>query len=179
MSKNVTQKQLHQLLGSLGLVVAVLLLVGTGLLSMGKQFASSQVKNQLVQEKIFFPAANSVGLSAKEFPSLQQYASQAVDNGIKAKAYADEYIWVHMMKSSNGKTYAEVSNASRANPTDTKLAALKGTLFQGDMLRSSLLTAYAFSVLGLVAGYAAIVCLLGAAILGACSLYCFIKATRA
>lgn len=131
----------------------------TGLAYWGKTFASAQVKNQLVQEKIFFPAANSAGLLAEEFPTLQKYGGQQVDNGEKAKAYADEYIWVHMMKSSGNKTYAEISTEARANPTDTKLAGLKTTLFQGDMLRSSLLTAYAFSRFGMIAQYGVIACL--------------------
>lgn len=179
MSKNVTQKQLNRFLGFLSLGVAVLLLAGSGLLSMGMKFADTQVSSQLVQEKISFPAADSAGLTAKEFPTLQQYGGQAVDNGVKAKAYADEYIWVHMMKSSGGKTYAEASTASRLAPTDTKLAAVKTTLFQGDMLRSSLLTAYAFSVLGTIAGYAAIVCLIGAGLLLIGSLVCFTKSARA
>ncbi len=179
MSKNVTQKQFHRFLALVSLGVAVLLLAGSGLLAMGMQFADTQVNNQLVQEKISFAAADSPAMTAKEFPTLQQYGGQAVDNGVKAKAYADDYIWVHMMATSGGKTYAEASNASRANPTDAKLAAVKSTLFQGDMLRSSLLTAYAFSVLGTIAGYAAIACLVGAALFLLGSLLCFTKAARA
>ena len=72
MSKNVTQKQFHRLLATVSLVFAVILLVGAGLLSKGAQFADTQVKSQLVQEKISFPAAASPGLSAAEFPGLQQ-----------------------------------------------------------------------------------------------------------
>lgn len=179
MSKNVTQKQLNRLLGTVSLSLAVILLVGSGLLAKGAQFADSQVKSQLVQEKISFPAAASPGLSATEFPGLQQYGGQAVDTGAKAKAYSDEFIWAHMMKASANKTYAEISAASMANPTDQKLAGLKGMLFQGDMLRSSLLTAYAFSVLGMIAGYAVIVCLIGAALLLIGALMCFMRSDRA
>jgi hypothetical protein len=179
MSKNVTQKQLQGLLGTISLGVAVLLLVGSGLLAMGMQFANTQVKSQLVQERISFPAKGSAGLSAAEFPGLQQYGGQPVDNGIKAKAYADEFIWVHMMTASGGKSYSEASAASMAAPTDAKLAAVKSTLFQGDMLRSSLLTAYAFSVLGMIAGYATIVCLIGAALFLLGSLLFFFRSSRA
>jgi hypothetical protein len=178
MSKNVSQKQFHRFLAVSSLAIAVVLVVGAGLLLMGKQFAGSQVKTQLVQEKIAFPAANSAGLSATEFPGLQQYAGQAVDSGVKAKAYADEYIWVHMMAASGNKTYAEASAAAMAAPTDTKLAGIKATLFQGDMLRSSLLTAYAFSVLGIIAGYAAIACLIGAILFLLGSLLALSKAAR-
>ena len=120
----------------------------------GNNFATSQVKSQLVQEKIFFPPKGDPGLSPKEFPTLQKYAGQQIDSGVKAKAYADEFIWVHMQKVAGGKTYAEVSALAKASPTDAKLAGQKATLFQGDMLRSSLLTAYAFSVFGQLAKYA-------------------------
>ena len=104
-------------------------------------------------------------LDPKEFPGLQKYAGQQIDTGEKAKAYADEFIWVHMMKASGGKTYAEVSTLAAANKTDTKLAGLKSTLFQGDMLRSSLLTAYAFSRFGVIAHWAAIACFVGAGVM--------------
>ncbi len=120
----------------------------------GSKFADSQVKNQLVQEKIYFPPKGDPGLKPEEFPTLQKYAGQQIDNGDKAKAYADEFIWVHMQKIAGGKTYSEVSALAKAAPTDTKLAGQKATLFQGDMLRSSLLTAYAFSRFGLIANFA-------------------------
>lgn len=160
--KYVTQEQLNRILGITGIVIALLLFVGAGLAYIGKEFAVNQVQSQLVQEKIKFPPKGSQALDPNEYPGLQQYAGQQVDNGTKAKAYADEYIWHHMMKSSDGRSYSEVSEASRAKPDDKELAALKSSLFQGDMLRSSLLTAYAFSVFGVIAGYAIIVCLIGA-----------------
>jgi hypothetical protein len=150
----VYQKQLTGLLVVFGLLLSVLLAVGAYLLNWGQSFASDTVRSNLVQEKIYFPKAGTPALDPKEFPGLQKYAGSQVDTGVKAKAYADEFIWVHMMKASGGKTYAEVSAAASANKSDAKLAALKTTLFQGDMLRSSLLTAYAFSVFGLVAYYA-------------------------
>jgi len=178
-TKNVTQNQLFKLLGAFGLVLTVILLaVAVGVWA-GNDFATKQVRSQLVQERISFPPAGSVGLLAAEFPSLQQYGGQPVDNGVKAKAYADEYIWVHMMKSSGGKTYAEASTDARANPTDQKLAGIKNTLFQGDMLRSSLLTAYAFSVLGTIAGVAFPYVLLAAAVVFLLSLASFAKTRRA
>jgi hypothetical protein len=151
-----------KLLTAAGVLVMLLMIVGGGLALWGESFANSQIQSQLTQEKIFFPKAGTPALDPKVYPGLQKYAGQQVDNGDKAKAYADEYIWVHMMKSSGGKTYAEVSELARANPQDQKLTALKNTLFQGDMLRSSLLTAYAFSRFGLVAHWAAIACFAGA-----------------
>ncbi len=178
-SKNVSQKQLYGLLTGFGLVLTVVLVLATIGAWAGYTFATNQVGSQLSQEKISFPAAGSVGFDASEYPTLQQYAGQPVNNGVKAKAYADDYIWHHMMKASGGKTYAEVSSAAKANPANTTLAGLKSTLFQGDMLRSSLLTAYAFSVFGVIAGYAVIVALLAAGLVLFLTFVGFIKAKRA
>lgn len=165
MAKNVTQAELRRVLWSVSAVLTLILLAG-GFLSMwGNNFATNQVRDQLVQEKIKFPDAGSPALDPEKYPGLQRYAGQAVDSGPKAKAYANEYIWVHMMDASGGKTYAEASSAARANPDDKKLAAVKETLFQGSALRSSLLTAYAFSVFGMVAGYAMVAMFAGAAIM--------------
>ncbi len=178
MAKKASKVKFNRSLSIFGVLLGVVLLAGAMGTWKGQQFANSQVKNQLVQEKIFFPAKGTPSLDPKTFPGLQQYAGQQVDSGVKAKAYADEFIWVHMMKASSGKTYAEVSTAAMANPSDQKLAGLKNTLFQGDMLRSSLLTAYAFSVFGTIAGYATIgLAIAGTAIL-LLSLACLAKSRR-
>lgn len=150
----IDRKKIDKLLTAAGVLVALVLLAGGFLAGWGHSFATSQIQSQLVQEKIYFPKAGDPALDPQEFPGLQQYAGTQIDSGDKAKAYADEFIWHHMMKASGGKTYAQVSVLAAANKTDTKLAALKSTLFQGDMLRSSLLTAYAFSRFGLIAGWA-------------------------
>ena len=161
------RKQLDKIITAAGVLVLLVLVVGGALSTWGDKFAETQVQSQLVQEKIFFPKAGTPALDPKEFPGLQQYAGSQVDTGDKAKAYADEFIWVHMMKASGNKTYAEVSELARAAvPADPKLAALKSTLFQGDMLRSSLLTAYAFSRFGLIAHWASIAFYVGAVIMG-------------
>lgn len=156
---------MDRLISATGAVLAVLLLVGGILALVGHNFVTNQVTSQLKQEQIYFPAAGSAGLSASEFPGLQQYGGQMVDTGPKAKAYADEYIWHHMMTASGNKSYAQISSEARANPNDAKLAALKTTLFQGDMLRSSLLSAYAFWQFGVIALWVAIVAFVGAAVL--------------
>jgi hypothetical protein len=160
------RKQLDKIITSAGVLVLLVLTAGGALANWGETFAATQVQSQLVQEKIFFPKAGTAALDPVMFPGLQQYAGTQVDSGDKAKAYADEFIWVHMMKASGNKTYAEVSELAKATvPADPKLTALKSTLFQGDMLRSSLLTAYAFSRFGLIAHWASIAFFGGALIM--------------
>src|SRR5450432_765344 len=100
----------------IGTVLFLVLSVGSGLLLWGANFSHNMVHNQLTEQKISFPAKGSPGLDAKEFPGLQRYAGQAVDSGPKAKAYADEFIRVHLTKVADGKTYSEVSAASLADP---------------------------------------------------------------
>jgi hypothetical protein len=174
----VTSSQLYKLLGVFGLLLALVLFAAAAGAWKGYDFATEQVKNQLTQEKIKFPPVGSPALNPQEYPGLQQYGGQPVDSGIKAKAYADEFIWVHMMKASGGKTYAEVSEEARLNPDDEKLASLKNTLFQGSMLRSSLLTAYAFSVFGMLAGYAYPALLVSAGLLTIISIWVLVKSRR-
>lgn len=171
-------KYTNKILITIGLIVTIVLFVAAGFAYCGMKFANSQVNTQLIQEQIYFPEKGA-SLDPKTFPGLQQYAGQQVNNGVKAKAYANEFIWVHMMKSSGGKTYAEVSTAAKAAPTDANLAALKNTLFQGDMLRSSLLTAYAFSVFGMIAQWATIVCIIGGFLVFIVTLICYDRINRA
>jgi len=146
-------------------VLFLVLAVGGGLLFWGGNFAKNMVHDQLSDQKISFPAKGSPALDAKEFPGLQQYAGQAVDNGPKAKAYANEFIAVHLAKTAGGKTYSQVSDLSRANPTDTALAAQVQTLFRGETLRGLLLYAWGWSVVGMIATYVAYAAFAGAAII--------------
>ena len=159
------RKTFDALLTLTGLVLAVILAVAGGLLAWGNSFVNSQVHDQLAAQKIFFPAANSEGLPAKEFPDLQQYGGQQLLTGDQAKAYADQYIAVHIKQIGGGKTYAELSAVSRANPTDATAKATVDTVFRGETLRGLLLNAYAFGTMGRIAGYAAIASFIGAALL--------------
>lgn len=141
-----------------GVVATVVLFAIGGLAWWASSFITTQVHDQLTAQKIYFPPKGSPALDPTEFPTLQQYGGQIVDNAPKAKAYADEYIAAHLEKVANGKTYAEVSSEARANPTNQSLQQQKTTLFQGETLRGLLLgNAYAFGTIGDIAGAAAVV----------------------
>ena len=50
-----------------------------------------------------------------KFPTeITQYAGQQVDNGEKARVYANDFIAVHLAGVANGKTYSEVSSLNSA-----------------------------------------------------------------
>src|SRR4051812_32844863 len=146
----------------IGSVLFLLLSVGSGLLLWGSGFAHNMVHNQLSEQQIKFPPKGSPGLDPKEFPGLQRYAGQAVDSGPKAKAYADQFIKVHLKGIANGQTYSQVSALAQKNPGDAKLAAQVQTLFRGETLRGLLLYAWGWSVVGMIAYWTGIAALLGA-----------------
>jgi hypothetical protein len=77
-----------------------------------------------------------------------------------------------------GKTYAELSTESRANPDDTELAGLVQTVFRGETLRGLLLNAYAFGTMGVIAGYAAIAAFVGAGVFVLLSVLGFVHRAR-
>jgi hypothetical protein len=142
-------------------ILVVMLGVGGALLLFGANFGLDMVHSQLDAQDISFPAAGSPGLSAKEFPDLQKYGGQKVDSGPKAKAYANGFIKRHLAEVADGKTYSEVSELSRANPTDEELSGQVATLFKGETLRGLLLYAWGWSVVSTIALYAGIAALLG------------------
>ena len=150
----------------LGAALTAVLLVGGGLGLYAYHFATKNVHDQLVAQKIYFPAKGSPSFSPEEFPDIQKYAGQQVDNGAKAKAYADGFIARHLQKIAGGKTYSEVSAAAQADPSNQALQQQKQTLFQGEMLRGTLLgDGYGYWTFGMIALYASIAAFAGAAVM--------------
>jgi hypothetical protein len=131
--------------------VAALGIVIVGIIAVvGGSYDKKVVHDQLVPQKIFFPASNSPEL----LPGVKQYAGQQLTTGSQAKAYANNFINVHLSKIAGGQTYAQVSTAALAAPTNTKLAEEKAILFQGETLRGLLLNAWGWSVVGTIAALA-------------------------
>jgi hypothetical protein len=125
----------------------------------GGNFATSQVRDQLTAQQIYFPAAGSPALKAlpaADAAAMSVYAGQQLTTGVQAKTYADHFIAVHLNEIAGGQTYAQVSAAAQAAPTNTKLAGQVATLFKGSTLRGLLLNSYGWSQIGQYALYAAI-----------------------
>jgi hypothetical protein len=146
-----------------GAVIVVVLLVAGGLAVWGHSVASSNVRNQLAQQQIFFPsraafaqAKPGTEITPGMIPYLEQYAGQQLLTGQQAEAYADHFIAVHLSEMPYGGVYAKVSAASRANPKNAALAAEVQTSLQGTTLRGLLLEAYGFSKIGTIMLYGAI-----------------------
>jgi hypothetical protein len=145
MRRNTSNKRL----GVAGFALGVILLAVGGLLLWGSAYIHNTVTSQLSAQKVYFPPAPAfahpkVGteITPSMIPSVSQYAGQQLLTGQQAEAYADHFIAVHLQEIGGGKTYAQLSAASMAQPTNTALAAQVQTVFRGDTLRSMLLNAF-------------------------------------
>ena len=159
------RKVVDYLVSSAGLIVAIVLLAVGGLMVWGHVFIDNQVHNQLASQKIFFPPKGSPAIAAAPFVAMRQYAGQQLTTGAQAQVYANHFIAVHLSEVAGGKTYAQVSSAALANPTNATLQGQVATLFKGTTLRGLLLNAYAFGTVATIALWGAIVSFVGAAIL--------------
>jgi hypothetical protein len=171
------RKTFDGLMATGGLVLAVVLLVAGGLLTWAHVFVTDQVSEQLSAQKIIMPEGDAIADPAIK-PYLSKYAGQPLTTGAQAEAYANHYIAVHLKAMSGNRSYAELSDASRANPDDAELAGLVATAFKGETLRGLLLNAYAFGTMGQIAFYAAIAAFIGAGLLLLMSVLGLVHARR-
>ena len=132
-----------------GFALAAILLAAGGLLLWGSTYTHNMVHNQLAAQQIYFPPKAAFAhpkagteITPSMIPSVSQYAGQQLVTGQQAESYADNFIAVHITNMTGGKTYAQLSAASLAQPNNTKLAGQVGTVFKGETLRSILLNAY-------------------------------------
>jgi hypothetical protein len=162
------RKSFDKIASTIGLILAVVLMGAGALLQWGGNFANSQVKDQLGQQKVFFPKTSDGGfkaLPAADQKEMAKYAGQQMTTGAQANVFSNHYIAVHLNGVAGGKVYEEISGeflgASaqlKATPNDpalqAKVAQLGGqrqTLFMGSTLRGLLGFSYAFGVLGRIA----------------------------
>ena len=157
------RKTFDVILSAGGAVLVVVLLVAGGLGLWGYNFANSNVHDQLAQQQITFPPAAAFAhakagteITPSMIGTVSKYAGQPLVTGQQAEVYANDFIAVHLKEIGGGKTYAELSAASQADPSNTKLAGQVATVFKGTTLRGLLLEAYAFSTFGEIALVASI-----------------------
>jgi hypothetical protein len=177
------RRAIDKILIGFGLIAAIVFAAAGGLLSWGANFANDYVHDELSSQNVFFPDEASLREEGRD--DLVAYADQQVTTGPEAEAYAS-FIAGHMDGIADGQTYAEiddrgaaqaVEDARRSGATDTEIAELQATatelktqrdsLFRGETLRGLLLSSYAWSTIGHIAGIAAWVAFAGAAIMAA------------
>lgn len=150
---------------TLQVVLILVLAFCAGFLFWGSAFINGQIHDQLAAQKIYFPAASSSevqALSPSDASAMRQYAGQQLTTGPQAEVYADHFLAVHIRDIAGGQTYAQVSAASLANPSNAKLAAQAQLLFRGETLRGLLLNAYGWSQLAFYAFWAGVGLAVGA-----------------
>ena len=132
-----------------GFALAAILLAAGGMLLWGSAYVHNTVQGQLSAQQIFFPPKAAFAhpkagteITPSMIPSVSQYAGQQLVTGQQAQSYADNFIAVHITDITGGKTYAQLSAASLAQPNNTKLAGEVATVFKGETLRSILLNAF-------------------------------------
>jgi hypothetical protein len=170
----VKRRTIDTVLTASGALFAAVLIVAGGLLSWGAGFAGDYVDDELSSQNIAFPPA--AALEEEGRTDLLKYAGVIVNSGPEAEAYAS-FIDGHLVGIAAGATYADLGDPERAakaavdqakadGATPAEVAALqaeadgisgqRNTLFKGETLRGLLLSAFAWSTVGKIAGYAAI-----------------------
>ncbi len=192
----VKRRTIDTVLISFGVVAAVVFAVAGALLTWGSSFADDYVGKELTSQNITFPSAEALEGQGRE--DLVKYADAKLDTGAEAEAYAS-YINGHLEGIADGLTYAELGGpetAAKADVTAAKdagksqaeidglqatadqISGQRNTLFKGETLRGLLLTAYAWSTVGDIAGYAAIGAFLAAALMAMLVILGFVHLRR-
>lgn len=135
------------------IAAAVAMFIAGAALFYGSNFAKSFINDQLVAQQIKFPDEAALVEDGRD--DLAVYAGQQVANGNQAKAYAS-YIEGHLRKVANGQTYSQVSGQYLKDTSNQKLAQQRQTLFMGETLRGILLNVWGWSLVGMIAFYAAL-----------------------
>lgn len=147
-------KELRWRVLTLQAIVATVFAAGAFIAFTEARFARGYVRDQLAAQRIFFPEAGAANFKPEQFPELQQFAGQQVDDGAKAKAYADGFIGRHLQAIAEGRTYAEQTAYARQRPDDAKAQEAVQTLFRGETLRGLLLNAWGWWTIGTYTYYA-------------------------
>lgn len=179
----VNRRTIDDVLIGAGILAVVVLLVAAGLLTWGNRFAADYVGGELSSQNITFPSAEE--LSGQGRDDLVKYADQDLNTGKEAEAYAS-FINGHLQGIADGATYADLGAPESAAKADVTAAVGAGqsqaqidelqatadgisgqrnSLFKGETLRGLLLTAYAWSTVGMIAGIAAIAAYIAAALM--------------
>jgi hypothetical protein len=178
-----TRKRIDRVLIGMGLVSMVVLLVAASLLTWGSSFSRNYVRDELGSQRITFGTAASLTKEGRQ--DLLKYADAKLDTGQEAQAYAS-YINGHLKAIGGGQTFADLGTPERAAKAKvqeakdakqpqatidtlqadaTKITQTRDTLFKGETLRGLLLSAYAWSTVGRIAGLAAIGAIIAAGLM--------------
>jgi hypothetical protein len=179
----VRRRTIDAVLIGVGIVATVVLVIAGVLLTWGSRFATDYVDRELTSQNIFFPDA--AALEEEGRSDILGYAGEQVNTGTEAEAYAS-FIDGHLEGIADGATYADlggperearaaVEEATANGASEEEIATLqadadqisnqRNSLFKGETLRGLLLSTYAWSTIGRIAGIAAITAFVAAAVM--------------
>jgi hypothetical protein len=179
----IRRRKFDSLLIVAGVVVAAVLVVAGALLTWGSNFADDYVEDELTAQNIFFP--DQASLEEQGRTDLVKYSEEQVTTGSEAEAYAS-YIDGHLADIAGGATYAELGGPEREakaavteaqengadeatitelQTTADEITAQRDSLFRGETLRGLLLSTFAWSTIGRIAGIAAVVAFVAAGVM--------------
>lgn len=177
------RRTIDKLLIGIGIVATIVFAVAGALLAWGANFSNDYVYDELSSQNVVFPDEASLREEGRD--DLVKYADEQVTTGPEAEAYAS-YINGHLQGIADGQTYSEIDDrgaqeavvaAEEAGASEAEIAELQATadelkgqrdsLFRGETLRGLLLSAFAWSTMGRIAGIAAWVAFVAAAVMAA------------
>jgi len=192
----VRRRTIDKIMIGIGIVATGAFVVAGSLLAYGANFSDDYVHDELSSQNISFPDAES--LNGQGRADLVKYAGEQVTTGPQAEAYAS-FINGHLEGIADGQTYADLGTVERAakaavteavdngqpqtaveelqNKADG-VTAQRDSLFRGETLRGLLLTAFAWSTVGMIAGYAAIGAFIAAAMMAVLVVLGFVHLRR-
>jgi hypothetical protein len=192
----VRRRTIDKIMIGIGVVATGAFVVAGSLLAYGANFSDDYVHDELSSQNISFPDAES--LNGEGRADLVKYAGEQVTTGPQAEAYAS-FINGHLEGIADGQTYADlgtVERAAKAAVTEAVdngqpkaavaelqakadgVTAQRDSLFRGETLRGLLLTAFAWSTVGMIAGYAAIGAFIAAAMMAVLVVLGFVHLRR-
>ena len=192
----VRRRTIDKIMIGIGIVATGAFVVAGSLLAYGANFSDDYVHDELSSQNISFPDAES--LNGEGRADLVKYAGEQVTTGPQAEAYAS-FINGHLEGIADGQTYADLGTVERAakaavteavdngQPQTTVdqlqakadgVTAQRDSLFRGETLRGLLLTAFAWSTVGMIAGYAAIGAFIAAAMMAVLVVLGFVHLRR-
>ncbi|HEX3088294.1 MAG TPA: hypothetical protein VHQ23_06530 [Ilumatobacteraceae bacterium] len=177
------RRTIDSVLIGFGVVAMVAFAIAGAMLTWGHNFSSDYVGKELSSQNISFPSKDA--LIKGDRADLVKFADQKLNTGKEAEAYAS-FINGHLQDVAAGATYADLGAPESAAKADVKAAVDSGastatvaelqakadgitnqrnTLFKGETLRGLLLSAYAWSTVGMIAGLAALGAFLAAGLM--------------
>ena len=148
---------------------ALAVLIIGAVLTLAGNYGRQLVHDQLAAQKIKFAPYDESGQNGDNYaayPELQDRAGTTVTDGLAARDFAT-YINAHVMESTEGRSYSEVSAAARANPEDEELAAVRRTALDGQLLAAIMWNTYGWWLLATVAFLVGIALIVAGLALGA------------